>query len=88
MNGVIINIFADMSESDYFEEELVKYRHLPVACEIIERDKLVRFQMNVAAVEYTFIDVRIIIFNNGDYEDVIIGHEHIDHISTVASNKY
>ena len=88
MNGVIINIFADISESNYFEEELVKYRHLSVACTIIERDKMVRFQMNVAAVEYNFLDVEIIVFNNGDYEDILIGHEHFDHISIVASNKY
>lgn len=88
MNGVIINIYADESEMEYFKEELVNYRHLPVAWEMIERDKMIRVQMNVASVEFELFDVEILVFNNGDCEDIIINHDHFDHISIVASNKY
>lgn len=88
MNGVIINIFADESEMEYFKEELVNYRHLPVAWEMIARDKMIRVQMNVASVEFECFDVEILVFNNGDVEDIIINHDHFDHISIVASNKY
>ena len=88
MNGVIINIYADESEMEYFKEELVNYRHLPVAWEMIERDKMIRVQMNVASVEFDLFDVEIIVFNNGDCEEIIINHDHFDHISIVASNKY
>ena len=88
MNGVIINIFADESEMEYFKDELVNYRHLPVAWEMIERDRMIRVQMNVASVEFEFFDIEILVFNNGDVEDIIINHDHFEHISIVASNKY
>ena len=86
MNGVIINIYADASELEYFKEELVNYRHLPVMFEMIKRDDMIRVQMKVASVEFELFDVEIIVFNNGDFEDIIINHDHFDHISIVASN--
>lgn len=88
MNGVIINIYVDESEEEYWKEELVNYRHLPVAWEIIPRDKLIKIQMNVAAIDFNVLDLEIIVFNNGEWEDILMGHEHFDHVSIVASNKY
>ena len=88
MNGVTINIFADSSEQDYWREMLVDNRHLPVAWEIIPSDNMIRIQMNVAAIDFNFIDLEIIIFNNGDWQDIVVSNTHLDHVSIVASNKY
>ena len=85
MNGVSINIYFNKEDIDYFENELVNSRKLPVACTIID-DTTAKIQMNVAALNMDFLVTEIIAFNNGDYEDIMINNDRYSHISIVASN--
>lgn len=88
MNSILVNIYFNMEDEDFWKEEIYNYRKIPASWEPIPRDNMIRLQMNVAAVDFNMVDLELIVFNKGDWEDILIGHEFFDHISIVSDNKY